>query len=238
MMRGYARYRSVVTSTGEILVRSIARSKKCRAALASRRGERKTSMTWPNWSMARKQIAPDPSDLDVGLIDVPAIPDDVLTGSGCLRELRREPLDPPVDAHGVDLDASFRQEFLDVPVGQAEPQVPADGQGDDLGWEPIASERGTRGWAGTRVSVRSHRASLSDRSLGDQCNSAGEQHGQARVHLYERRDKDWGSRRLSTNNNITATSGEGYSTPGGAERAAKRENPRLPVVKKQSKKRG
>jgi hypothetical protein len=59
-----------------------------------------------------------------------------------------------------------------------------------------------------------------------------------RVQLYERRDKDWGWRRLSANNNITATSGEGYSTPIGAERAAKRENPGLPVVKKQSKKRG
>jgi hypothetical protein len=87
---------------------------------------------------------------------VPAIPDDVLTGSGCLRELRREPLDPPVDAHVVDLDASFRQELLDVPVGQGEPQVPPDGQGDDLGREPIAGERGTRGWAGMRASVRSN----------------------------------------------------------------------------------
>jgi hypothetical protein len=121
-----------------------------------------------------EQIAPDPPDLDVGLIDVPAIPDEVLTGSGCLRELRREPLDPPVDAHVVDLDTSLRQEFLDVPVGQAEPQVPADGQGDDLGREPIARERGTRGWAGTRVSVRSHSASLSDGSEGDQCNIASE----------------------------------------------------------------
>jgi hypothetical protein len=52
---------------------------------------------------------------------VPAIPDDVPTGSSCLRELGREPLDPPVDAHVVDLDASFREELLDVPVGQAEP---------------------------------------------------------------------------------------------------------------------
>jgi len=29
----------------------------------------------------------------------------------------------------VDLDASFGEELFDVPVGQAEPQVPADGQG-------------------------------------------------------------------------------------------------------------
>ena len=72
------------------------------------------------------------------------------------------------------------------------------------------------------------------RSTGEKENSMAKR----RVQLYERRDKDWGWRRLSANNNITATSGEGYSTPIGAERAAKRENPGLPVVKKQSKKRG
>jgi len=56
---------------------------------------------------------------------VPAIPDDVLTGPSRLRELGREPLDPPVDAHVVDTDAALGEELLDVPVGQAEPQVPA-----------------------------------------------------------------------------------------------------------------
>jgi hypothetical protein len=80
-----------------------------------------------------EQVAPYPSDLDVGLIDVPAIPDNVLSSPRGLDELRREPLDPPVDAHMVDLDASFGEELLDVPVGEAEPQVPPDGQGDDLG---------------------------------------------------------------------------------------------------------
>jgi hypothetical protein len=64
---------------------------------------------------------PDPSDLDVGLVHVPAIPHDVLTGSGSLGELRGEPLDPPVDADVVDLDAAFGQEFLDVPVGKTKP---------------------------------------------------------------------------------------------------------------------
>lgn len=53
-----------------------------------------------------------------------------------------------------------------------------------------------------------------------------------RAQVYQRRDGDWGWRRLSANNNITATSGEGYTTLSGAERAAKRENPGLPVVKK------
>jgi hypothetical protein len=46
----------------------------------------------------------------------------VLTGPSRLRELRREPLDPRVDAHVVDLDASFGEMLLDVPVGQAEPR--------------------------------------------------------------------------------------------------------------------
>ena len=61
----------------------------------------------------------------------------MLTGPSGLRELWREPLDPPVDAHVVDLDAALGEELLDVPVGQAEPQVPAHRQGDDLGREPV-----------------------------------------------------------------------------------------------------
>ena len=71
--------------------------------------------------MARKQVAPGPTHLDVCLIDVRAIPRDVPTGSGGLDELRREPLDPPVDAHVIDLDAAFGEELLHVPVGKTEP---------------------------------------------------------------------------------------------------------------------
>lgn len=58
-----------------------------------------------------------------------------------------------------------------------------------------------------------------------------------RVQVYERRDGVYGWRRLSSNNNITATSGEGYNSAAGAERAAKRENPGLPVVKQPKKRR-
>jgi hypothetical protein len=47
---------------------------------------------------------------------VPAISDDVSAGLGCLGELRREPLDPPVDAHVIDLGAALGQELLDVAV--------------------------------------------------------------------------------------------------------------------------
>src|SRR6266496_353940 len=92
-----------------------------------------------------EQVAPGPSDLQVGLIDMPAIPDEVLSSPSGLRELRREPLDPPVDAHVVDLDAAFCQELLDVSVGKTEPQVPADSQGDDLRREAVPGEgRGGR----------------------------------------------------------------------------------------------
>jgi hypothetical protein len=38
---------------GRILVVPMACSKNRRAALTSRRGETNTSMTWPNWSIAR-----------------------------------------------------------------------------------------------------------------------------------------------------------------------------------------
>jgi hypothetical protein len=64
----------------------------------------------------------------------------MLTGPGGLRELRGEPLDPPVHRDVVDLDPAFGQELLDVTVGEAEAQVPTDRQGDDLGREPVPGE--------------------------------------------------------------------------------------------------
>ena len=71
---------------------------------------------------------------------MPAISHDVLTSPGRLGELRREPLDPPVDAHVVDLDAALGQELFDVSVGEAESQVPANPKGNDLGREPVPGE--------------------------------------------------------------------------------------------------
>jgi len=76
---------------------------------------------------------------------VPAIPDDVPTGGSGLRKLGCEPMHPPVDGHVIDLDAAPGEELLQVPVRQAEPQVPPDGQGDDLGRKPVASEGRTQG---------------------------------------------------------------------------------------------
>jgi hypothetical protein len=82
---------------------------------------------------------------------VPAIPDDVPAGAGGFGELRSEPMDPPVDRDVVDLDSSLGEELFDVPIRKAEPKVPSDRQGDDLGREPVPSEGRVCGWAETRV---------------------------------------------------------------------------------------
>ena len=50
---GYVGALSVTTSSGVRLVAPTARSKKRRAAVASRRWETNTSMICPNWSIAR-----------------------------------------------------------------------------------------------------------------------------------------------------------------------------------------
>ena len=55
-------------------------------------------------------VPPGASDLHVGLIDVPAIPDDVPTKPGGLGELWSEPLNPPVhnDVVNVKIPRSAR----------------------------------------------------------------------------------------------------------------------------------
>jgi uncharacterized protein YegP (UPF0339 family) len=55
--------------------------------------------------------------------------------------------------------------------------------------------------------------------------------GKRHAETYERRDGNYGWRRVSANGNITATGGEGYRTEEGARRAAERENPGLPIKK-------
>jgi hypothetical protein len=57
-----------------------------------------------------------------------------------LDELRREPLDPPVDGDVVDGDTALGQQLLDVPVGQAIAQVPAHRDRDHLPRKPEAGE--------------------------------------------------------------------------------------------------
>jgi hypothetical protein len=54
---------------------------------------------------------------------------------------RRKPLHPPVHGDVVDVDAAFGQEFLHIPVGQAEPQVPPHRQHDHVRREAKPGER-------------------------------------------------------------------------------------------------
>jgi hypothetical protein len=65
----------------------------------------------------------------------------VATGASGFDQRWRESLYPAVHGDVVDLDATLGQQVLDVSVGQAEPQVPANGQDDDVGREPEAGER-------------------------------------------------------------------------------------------------
>jgi len=85
-------------------------------------------------------VGPDPTDLDVGLVDEPAVPGQVPTRPGRLDHQRREPLHPPIERHVVDLDATLGEKLFKVTVGQPVPQVPAHRQQDHLGRETEASE--------------------------------------------------------------------------------------------------
>ena len=55
------------------------------------------------------QVHPLPSDLQVGLVDEPAIRGGVPAGSGCVDQLRGEPLYPPVDRDVIHGYAAFGQ---------------------------------------------------------------------------------------------------------------------------------
>ena len=90
------------------------------------------------------EVRPYASDLDVGLIDKPAVAGDMAARPGCLDELRGLPLHPAVDGDVVYGDTALGQQFLHVAVGQAVPQVPAHRDRDHLSREPEASKDGGR----------------------------------------------------------------------------------------------
>jgi hypothetical protein len=78
------------------------------------------------------EIGPLASDLQVGLIDEPPVPGSMPTRPGSLDELRGEALYPSVDGHVINGDAALGKRLLDIPVGQAISQVPADRDRDHL----------------------------------------------------------------------------------------------------------
>jgi hypothetical protein len=86
---------------------------------------------------------------------MPAIAHAMPTWTRRLHEARREAPDPAIDRGVVDLDASLRQELLDVSVGEAEAEIPPQGQCDDLGREAEAGEARV-GQSGRTRSVEAH----------------------------------------------------------------------------------
>jgi len=80
-------------------------------------------------------------------------------GASSLGQQRREAQHPPVDSDVVNLNAAFDQELLDVAVGQAEAQVPADRQHDHVGWKAEAGE-GRSCERSSAGAARSHGGSL------------------------------------------------------------------------------
>jgi hypothetical protein len=72
----------------------------------------------------------------------------------------REALDPPIDTDVIDVDPTVTQEFFDVAVRQSVPQIPAQGEDDDLGREPKTDERRTRDCRYYTATARHHPATL------------------------------------------------------------------------------
>jgi hypothetical protein len=114
-------------------------------------------------------VPPPTGDLHIGLVHLPAVTDGVPAGASGLGQQRRKPLHPPIDRHVVDLDTTLGEQLLDISVGQAEAQVPADGEHDDVGREAEASKDRSRKrtWASAAASHTSSLAA-STRSPGMQ----------------------------------------------------------------------
>jgi hypothetical protein len=86
------------------------------------------------------QVPPPAGDLDVGLVDEPAVPRWHAGAGGRRRRTAGEPLHPPIHRHVVHGDAAFGQQLLYIPLREAVAQVPADRDTDHLGWEPEPGE--------------------------------------------------------------------------------------------------
>src|SRR6266567_5918966 len=86
------------------------------------------------------QVGPRAGDPQVSLIGEPPVTRSVTARPGSLDELRGETLYPPVDGDVIDGDAALGRQLLNIPVGQAIPQVPPDRDRDHLRREPETSE--------------------------------------------------------------------------------------------------
>jgi hypothetical protein len=79
-------------------------------------------------------------DLLLGLVDEPTVGDRVPAWPGRVDEECGEVLDPPADGEVIDLDPALSEQLLNVSVGESLPQIPPDGEDDDLGREPEPHE--------------------------------------------------------------------------------------------------
>ena len=102
------------------------------------------------------EVGLDPGDLDVGLVDEPAIAGQMPVGPRCIDQQWREPLHPPVEGDVVDLDATLGEKFFEVAVGQPVAEVPAHRQQDHLGretkWVRLPWRDGAQSLADVRLS--------------------------------------------------------------------------------------
>jgi hypothetical protein len=69
-------------------------------------------------------VPPHPIDLDIGLVDEPAITRSMARETSRVGEQRREPLHPPVDADVIYLETALGQQLLDIAIRQAVTQIP------------------------------------------------------------------------------------------------------------------
>ena len=105
-------------------------------------------------------VPPLTGDLHLDLVHLPAATDGVAAEPSGLGYQRREPLHPPVDGDMVDLDATLGEQLLDVTVGQAEAQLPADRKDDELGREAEAGKGGAHDGSRARAAAGLHASSV------------------------------------------------------------------------------
>ena len=84
----------------------------------------------------------------------------------------------PLDGDVVDLDAGCGEQLLDLAVGQAQAQLPADGQNDHVGWEAEAA-KGDRG-IGSRARAARTSMPRDKRPNVRDCNAAAPSEGPAK----------------------------------------------------------
>jgi len=78
------------------------------------------------------EVRPAAGDLDVGLVDKPAVAHGVPCRAGSINELRGEGLYPAIHRDVIDPDATFGQQLFHVAIGQAVAQIPAHRDRDHL----------------------------------------------------------------------------------------------------------